>query len=140
MNREIGRVKSAAFRGTYCTAKRYISREQPSIADDPNIRDAFYGGPTVITIFTPKDFLFGAYDGSCIANNMILAAASVGIGSCFIGTAGEAFGCELGQRLLREWEIPGNYHADIQVILGDPLDDRPPKAKPRKEHRVRRVN
>jgi nitroreductase len=134
--RELGRVKSAAFRGQYSTERFYVSKEQPSIADDPNMKDAYYGAPTVITIFTPKDFLFGPYDGSCMAANMLLAAHSLGIGSCFIGTAWEAFACELGQRLLRDWNIPDNYHADIQLCLGYPFDSTSPKAKPRKDGRI----
>lgn len=133
---ELGKTKSAAFKGRYSDAERYISKEQPSIADDPNIKNAYYDAPTVITIFTPKDFLFGAYDGSCMAANMSLAAWSLGVGSCFIGSAWEAFACELGQKLLKEWEIPGNYHADIQLCLGYSLDAAPPKAKPRKDGRV----
>ncbi|MDR1537585.1 MAG: nitroreductase family protein [Clostridiales bacterium] len=133
---ELGQVKSAAFKGRYSDGERYVSKEQPSIADDPNIKNAYYDAPTVITIFTPKDFLFGAYDGSCMATNMSLAAWSLGIGSCFIGAAWEAFACELGQRLLVEWNIPGNYHADIQLCLGYPLDSTPPKAKPRKDGRI----
>jgi nitroreductase len=93
--------------------------------------------PSVVaTIFTPKDFLFGAYDGSCMAANMSLAAWSLGLGSCFIGSAWEAFACELGQKLLRDWNIPGNYHADIQLCLGYPLDKTPPQAKPRKDGRI----
>ena len=134
--RELGKVKSAAFKGRYSDAERYVSKEQPSIADDPNIKNAYYDAPTVITIFTPKDFLFGAYDGSCMAANMSLAAWSLGIGSCFIGSAWEAFACEVGQKLLKEWGIPGNYHADIQLCLGYPLDNTPPKAKLRRSGRV----
>jgi nitroreductase len=134
--RELGRVKSAAFKGRYSDEERFVSKEQPSIADNPNIKNAYYDAPTVITIFTPKDFLFGAYDGSCMAANMSLAAWSLGIGSCFIGSAWEAFASELGQRLLNEWAIPGNYHADVQLCLGYPLDAVPPKAKPRKDGRI----
>lgn len=136
MLHELGRVKSAAFKGRYSDSERYVSKEQPSIADDPNIKNAYYDAPTVITIFTPKDFLFGPYDGSCMAANMSLAAWSLGVGSCFIGSAWEAFACELGQKLLEEWRIPGNYHADIQLCLGYPLEKVPPKAKPRKDGRV----
>jgi nitroreductase len=134
--RELGKVKAAAFKGKYSDNERYISKEQPSIADDPNIRNAYYDAPTVITIFTPKDFLFGAYDGSYMAANMSLAAWSLGVGSCFIGSAWEAFACGLGQKLLKDWKIKGTYRADIQLCLGYPLDSTPPKAKPRKDGRI----
>lgn len=139
INRSLGKVKSAAFKGRYSTADRYISKEQPSIADDQNLQDAFYGAPTVVTIFSPKDFLFGGQDASCMAENMLLAAHSLGIASCFVGSAGEAFNCELGQELLQKWEIPGNYHADVQVLLGYGKDAIIPIAKARKENRIIRI-
>jgi len=137
--RTLGKVKSAAFKGNYSTADRYISKEQPSIADDPNIHDAFYGAPTVVTIFSPKDFLFGGQDASCMAENMLLAAHSLKIASCFIGSAWEAFNCDLGQELLQKWEIPNNYHADVQVLLGYAKDAIIPIAKVRKNTRIIRV-
>ena len=71
-----------------------------------------------------------------MAENMLLAAHSLGIASCFIGSAWEAFGCELGQELLQKWEIPGNYHADIQVLLGYAKDVKIQTAKVRNENRI----
>jgi nitroreductase len=139
INQTLGKVKSAAFKGRYSTPDRYISKEQPSIADDPNIHDAFYGAPTVVTIFSPKDFLFGGQDTACMAENMLLAAHSLGIASCFIGSAWEAFDCERGKELLKKWEIPGNYHADVQVLLGYSKDAIMPTTKLRKENRIRRA-
>ena len=67
------------------TATNYVSREQPSIADDPKLTNAFYDAPTVITMFAPKNFLFSVNDCAVAAENMMLAADSLGIGSCYIG-------------------------------------------------------
>lgn len=63
----------------------YVSREQPSIADDPKLINAFYDAPTVITMFAPKDFLFSVDDCAVAAENMMLAADALGVGSCYIG-------------------------------------------------------
>ena len=58
VNVRLGRIKRANSHPRMATASSYVSREQPSIADDPGITDAFYGAPTVITLFGPKNFLF----------------------------------------------------------------------------------
>lgn len=57
----------------------YVSAEQPSIIDDPDIRSGFYGAPTVITVFGPKNFLYSIPDAYCAAENMVLEATALGI-------------------------------------------------------------
>ena len=57
-NEKLGRIKKAHFHGRMSTAEVYISKEQPSIADDASIKSAFYGAPTVVTLFAPKKFLY----------------------------------------------------------------------------------
>lgn len=86
-NERLGRIKKANSRVRPSTETAYISREQPSIADDPSIQSAFYGAPTVVTLFGPKQFLYAINDCSVAAENTMLAADSLGIGSCYIGSA-----------------------------------------------------
>ena len=57
----------------------YVSKEQPSLIDDPTIKSGFYGAPTVNAIFTPKNFLYGEADAYCIAENMLLEATALNI-------------------------------------------------------------
>lgn len=75
VNEKLGMVKRANSNPSMATATSYVSKEQPSIADDPNLKNAFYDAPTVITIFAPKNFLFAAEDCAVAAENMMLAAA-----------------------------------------------------------------
>ena len=70
---------------------RYVSKEQPSIADDPRLTDAFYGAPTVCVVFGPENFLYSVADDFCCAENMVLAAYELGISSCCIARAEETF-------------------------------------------------
>lgn len=69
VNERLGRIKRANSNPHMATATSYVSREQPSIADDPNIKNAFYDAPTVITMFAPKNFLFTAEDCAVAAEN-----------------------------------------------------------------------
>ncbi len=54
INERLGRIKRANSHPRMATATSYVSREQPSIADDPKLTNAFYDAPTVITFFAPK--------------------------------------------------------------------------------------
>lgn len=140
MNEKLGRIKRNNSTVKMSTDTVYISKEQPSIADDPDIFNAFYDAPTVITLFVPKNFLFAPYDASAAAENMLLAAHSIGLGGCYIGSAWESFADPYGQDVLREWNIRTDYFAALHVLLGYPKDEQTPKAKARKDGRIIRVN
>lgn len=138
-NEKLGRIKRNNSTVKMSTDTVYISKEQPSIADDPNITNAFYDAPTVITLFVPKNFLFGPYDASAAAENMLLAAHSIGLGGCYIGSAWESFADPFGQEVLRKWDIRTDYFAALHVLLGYPKDEQAPRAKARKDGRIIRV-
>lgn len=139
VNERLGRIKRANARPRMATATSYVSREQPSIADDPNIKNAFYDAPTVITLFGPRNFLFAAEDCAVAAENMMLAAESLGVGSCYIGQGWTAFADPYGQEILKQWGIRTDYYAVMQLLLGYPREgDAHPTPKPRKQGRVLR--
>ncbi len=140
INERLGKIKRSNSNPKMATATSYVSREQPSIADDPNLRNAFYDAPTVITMFAPKNFLFSAEDCAVAAENMMLAADSLGIGSCYIGAGWTAFADSYGQEILRRWGIRTDYYAVMQLLLGYPREgDNHPTPKPRKDNRIIRV-
>ncbi len=137
INERLGRIKRANSHPRMATAASYVSREQPSIADDPKLTNAFYDAPTVITFFAPKQFLFSVDDCAVAAENMMLAADALGIGSCYIGQGWPAFADPYGQEVLKNWRIPTDHYAVMQLVLGYPREgDRHPTPKPRKKDRV----
>lgn len=138
-NERLGRIKKAHFHGRMSTDTVYISKQQPSIADDGTIVNAFYDAPTVITLFVPKNFLYAESDACVAAENMLLAASSLGIGSCYIGSAWDSFDDPFGQKILKQWNVRTDYFAVIHVLLGYPKDALVPTAKPRKENRIIRA-
>ena len=135
-NEKLGRIKKNNTNVKMSTDTVYISKEQPSIADDPAIVSAFYDAPTVITLFVPKEFLYGSYDASAAAENMLLAAHSIGLGGCYIGSAWDSFRDAFGQETLIKWNIRTDYYAVIHVLLGYPKEEQAPKGKARKEGRI----
>ena len=138
-NEKLGRIKKNNSNVKMSTDTIYISKEQPSIADDPTIVNAFYDAPTVVTLFVPKNFLYGPYDASAAAENMLLAAHSLGLGGCYIGSAWESFRDPFGQEVLKKWDIRTDYYAVVHVLLGYPKEEEAPKGKARKIGRIIRV-
>ena len=140
VNERLGKIKRANSHFRMSTEASYVSREQPSIVDDAKLTNAFYDAPTVITMFAPKNFLFSAEDCAVAAENMMLAADALGIGSCYIGQGWTAFADPYGQKILRQWNIPTDHYAVMQLLLGYPREgDKHPTPKPRKEGRVIRI-
>lgn len=100
--------------------------------------DPFYGAPTVIVVLANQDRGTWLEDGSLVMGNLMNAAHSLGLGSCWIHRAREVFASDEGQALLRQWGIQGNYAGVGHCILGYPAGPLP-EAKPRKEHAIYRV-
>lgn len=139
VNQHLGRIKRANSRPRMATATSCASGEQPSIADDPNLKNAFYDVPVVITLFAPRDFLFSAEDCAVAAENMMLAADSLGIGSGYIGQGWTSFADPYGQEILKKWNIRTDYYAVMQLLLGYPkAGDRHPAPAPRRGDRILR--
>ena len=117
-------------------AGSYVSKEQPSNIDDPNIKNGFYGAPCVIAIFAQDDFMFRVADAFCCAENMILQATELGLASCIISRGKETFENERGRSFMKEWGVPENYSCVCFVILGY-IKGEQPHTKPRRPGRVK---
>ena len=112
----------------------YVSGNQPSVIDDPTIKNGFYDAPCVCVIFGPKHFLFSIPDCFCSATQMTLEAHELGIASCIISRGEETFDNIEGQELLQQWNVPPTYIARAFVILGYVSGDYP-GVKKIKDHR-----
>lgn len=99
--------------------------------------DPFYGAPTVIVVLADKNIGTYKEDGSLVLGNLMNAAHSLGIGSCWIHRAREEFETDEGKELLKEWNIPDNYVGIGHCILGYP--EKVGETKPRKEDYIRFV-
>lgn len=134
---KIGRMNLAKFDRSRLIGG-YVSKEQPSVIDDPTMKNGFYGAPTVAVIFCQNGFAFRVADAFCMAENMLLQATELGISSCIISRGEETFLSDEGQVLLKEWGVPENYSAVCFVILGY-IDGEQPHTKPRKPDRIKIV-
>lgn len=112
----------------------YVSKDQPSIIDDPSIKSGFYGAPTVAVVFAQGNFLYSIPDSFCCAENMVLMATELGISSCIIARGEETFDSDYGRGLMADWGVPEGYVARCFVLLGYCRGDYPAE-KPRKPGR-----
>ena len=62
-------------------------------------------------------------DGSLVIGNILNAAASLGLGACWIHRAKEEFDSLQGKELLKVWNLSENYAGIGHVVLGYPSDD-----------------
>lgn len=99
--------------------------------------DPFYGAPTVLVVLADKNIGTYIEDGSLVLGNLMNAAYSLGLGSCWIHRAKEEFETDEGKELLKEWNISENYVGIGHCILGYPEEKS--EAKPRKDGYIRIV-
>lgn len=97
--------------------------------------DPFYGAPVVLVVLAEKKYMTHVQDGSIVMENMMLAAHSYGIGSCWIHGAKEEFEDPEGKEILENLGIQGEYEGIGHCILGY-VDGQEPKAVPRKDSYV----
>jgi len=68
--------------------------------------------------------LFGIQDAALMAENMVVAGRSLGLGSCFLGSA-------LGRsdKIAKEYSLPKRVFPLVQLAMGYPAEDPPPRPR-----------
>ena len=100
--------------------------------------DPFYGAPCVIVVLANTTRGTWVEDGSLVIGNLMAAAHSVGLGSCWIHRAREMFDSDEGKALLKEWGLPETMRGVGNCILGYPSEV--PGDKPRLDGRIIKVD
>ncbi|HIZ16738.1 MAG TPA: nitroreductase [Firmicutes bacterium] len=101
--------------------------------------DPFYGAPTLIIVLAEKAVSTAVEDGSLVIGNIMTAAHSLGIGSCWIHRAKEVFALEDGKSLLKKWGIDADKYIGIGNCILGYADGDIPEAKPRKQDYIVRI-
>lgn len=95
--------------------------------------DPFYGAPVVLVVLARKDVGTNVYDGALVMENLMVAANSLGLGSCWIHRAKETFETEEGKQILAELGIEDEYVGIGNCILGYTAPDALKPQNPRKD-------
>ncbi|KCZ72840.1 nitroreductase [Candidatus Methanoperedens nitroreducens] len=91
--------------------------------------DMFYGAPVLVIILGNKNMMTTDWDCAMAAQNMMLAAHSRGIGSCWVGGVLPAL---MDETFLKELGAPEGYKAVAPLIFGYPKGEikMPERSKP----------
>ena len=95
----------------------------------------FRNAPCVVVISTEKQDRFSVVNASAAVQNILLAACSLGIGSCWIGTVGILGTSKRAEEYASGLKIPRGYVPFFGVTLGYSAFQRL-EAPPRKEGAV----
>lgn len=133
LNRQTPLILAVTDPETRNTLSRLNAKYDPFKRPDP-----FYNAPCVLCVLVPKDEPAGRYDGPLVLENMMLAAYSLGIGSCWIHRAKEVFEDPEGKMILLKAGITGDYEGIGNCVIGY-ADLQPEGPLERKKNRVFRL-
>lgn len=68
--------------------------------------------------------LFGMQDAAYMAENMVIAAESVGMGSCFLGNAPYQ-----AAKIIKEYHLPARVFPLVQLTMGYPAENPPTRPR-----------
>ena len=68
--------------------------------------------------------LLGVQDAAYMAENMVIAAESLGLGSCYLGAAPY-----YADRIIEEYDLPEKVFPLVQLTMGYPAEDTPPRPR-----------
>ena len=88
-----------------------------------NNTDPYYGAPVVILVLADGSANTFVEDGSCVLENMMLAAHALGLGTVWVHREREIFDSESGKALLREWKLPETLRGVGAIALGYPAKE-----------------
>jgi nitroreductase len=111
-------------------------KENPKEAENPNFKNMFRNAPTVAFIANDTTFAYSPVDCGLMAENMILSAWSMGIGSCCLGGPARFMKSNPEANVyLKQMGFSENY--DLLLCIGFGYPAETPKAKPRNAAKVK---
>ena len=99
---------------------------------------ACYGAPCLIFIAYDPNYDLSQVDCGLLGENMILAAQSMGLGTCCLGQVTRFMMSEDGKELFSQLEIPETHKILYAIAVG--YADEAPDAKPRDMGRVKFID
>ena len=115
----------------------FIQENPEQVKRDPNFKNMFRNAPNLICICTPAKG-GGELDAGLLGENMMLAAQSLGLGTCCLGGPVRfLLSNEKCKFFLDRLDIPEDYKLNYIIAIGYP--DEQPDAKPRDASKVKYV-
>ena len=113
----------------------YKQANPEAVSREPGFKNMFRGAPNLICVCAPKDGDFDL-DAGLMGENMMLAAQSLGLGTCIqTGPVRWLLTNEKAKFFLERLDIPEGYKLLYVIAVGYP--DEKPDAKPRDASKVK---
>jgi nitroreductase len=114
-----------------------FKKENAQMAADPNFKNMFRNAPAVIFIAAPKDGS-GQIDCGLLGENIILAAQSLGLGTCCLGGPIHFMKTSSAAKpYVERLNLSDDYELLYAIAVGYP--DETPEAKPRDTSKIKFV-
>ena len=114
----------------------YKKENAEQVKRDPTFKNMFRNAPNLICVCTPKNG--GDLDAGLLGENMMLAAQSLGLGTCCLGGPVRFLNSHPKAKFfLDKLDIPEGYQLNYILAIGYP--DESPAAKPRDASKVKYV-
>ena len=117
----------------------FKKKNQERVASDPNFKNMFRNAPTVVFIANDPSYEMSQIDCGLLGENMILAAQSMGIGSCCLGSPTRFMTSEPeAAEYIKRLDLPEGYNLLYCIAFGYP--DESPEAKPRDASKIKFID
>ncbi|WP_195268513.1 nitroreductase family protein [Eubacterium sp. 1001713B170207_170306_E7] len=107
---------------------RQLGGHLADLGNDPDF-NCLYGAPALIVVSSSEENVGLDYDCSAAMENMLLAAESLEIGSCWIYFVLLAFFSQEGVLLKKELKIPEGYKPSTAAVFGHKAEAAEPAAR-----------
>lgn len=104
----------------------------------PQFDNFDYGAPTFLFLYGPKDFPYTEMDSGIVAENMALAAESLGLGTVLIGCIRDFMRSEAAAAWRERFGMTEGDVFTLGVAIGK--KDKETPERPRKENRIKIIN
>ena len=116
-----------------------FKQKNPKTAEDPNFKNMFRNAPTVVFIANDTAYDCSQIDCGLLGENMILAAWSMGIGSCCLASPTRFMTSNpAAAEYLKRLDFPESYQLLYCIAFGYP--DEAPEAKPRNAAKIKYID
>lgn len=97
----------------------------------------FFNAPTLIVIAYDTTQYWGMSDCGMFAQNVLLAAESMNIGTCAVGCCRQYLASKKAADFVKSLNLPENYEVYLTITVG--YKDQDPEAKPRDEQKIQYI-
>lgn len=113
-----------------------FKKENPEqVKRDSGFKNMYRNAPNIIVVATPKGDSWGLLNAGLLGENMMIAAKSLGLGTCCLGSAARFLqDTEACKPYMAKLNLPKDYEICYVLAIGYP--DETPEARQRDESKI----